>query len=171
MPLYELVCISKAVARQIPKKPIPAPSPRPRQSVFGPTSPSAHPLASSTQPKSTFSAFNSAPEPEKADEVIPLTPTEALMKMAATQIMDRKGVVKGFSIMEQNRQLVYRMKRHQTIFDKGDTWTMEFYASPQSVRQMSKSLNFDERVIRHTVVKLGESLSELTGYRRPENIV
>lgn len=48
---------------------------------------------------------------------------------------------------------------------------MQFYSSPKVMRELSKALDFDERVIRHTMIKLGESLSEITSYRAPEKLL
>ncbi|KAJ3022782.1 hypothetical protein HKX48_005258 [Thoreauomyces humboldtii] len=93
------------------------------------------------------------------------------MKQTALQILDSQGVVQKFEILKANAELPYRMKRHQEIFSQGDYWSMLFVSSADTMRTMSKALDFDERVIRHTVIKVGEKLSDITGYTLPENLV
>ncbi|KAJ3292137.1 hypothetical protein BCR33DRAFT_676217 [Rhizoclosmatium globosum] len=90
-----------------------------------------------------------------------------LMKTAALHVLDNGGVVRGFQRL-QTQELPYRMRRHQEIFSHGITWAMQFDASPSTMAGLRKALSFDERVIRYTVVKLGDSLQDCTGaYNMP----
>ncbi|KAI9337933.1 hypothetical protein BDR26DRAFT_863319 [Obelidium mucronatum] len=85
-----------------------------------------------------------------------------LMKTAAIHVMNNGGVVRGFQSLP-GLNLPYRMRRHQEIFETGRTWSMQFDASPATMAGLRKALSFDERVIRYTVIKLGDSLKEVTG--------
>ncbi|KAJ3183374.1 hypothetical protein HDU87_006693 [Geranomyces variabilis] len=154
MPLYELVCIARAAAGR---------------SALHARKPAAGVATglSSFLDRSASSAQQSPPTPELA----PLDQTRALIKESAIQVLDSRGVVKGFELLHTNQPLPYRMKRHQEIFDSGDYWCMQFFSSPETRKKLSKSLDFDERVIRHTIMKVGESMSEITGYTPPERLV
>ncbi|KAJ3081795.1 hypothetical protein HK102_002124, partial [Quaeritorhiza haematococci] len=84
-----------------------------------------------------------------------------LMKTAGLHILDRGGVVRKFENIG-SRQLPYRMRRHQEIFDHGHYWSMLFDASPSTMQSLLKTLSYDERVIRHTSIKVGDSLQKVT---------
>ncbi|KAJ3071483.1 hypothetical protein HDU98_005255 [Podochytrium sp. JEL0797] len=90
-----------------------------------------------------------------------------LMKTAAIHILDNDGVVRGFQRM-QAMELPYRMRRHQETFSHGITWAMQFDASPETMAGLRRALSMDERVVRYSVVKLGDSLKDCTGaYKVP----
>ncbi|KAJ3139393.1 hypothetical protein HK100_011668 [Physocladia obscura] len=81
--------------------------------------------------------------------------------------MDSGGVVRGFQHLGAS-DLPYRMRRHQEVFRTGVTWAMQFDASPNAMTALRRHLSFDERVIRFTVIKLGDTLQECTGaYKLP----
>lgn len=50
------------------------------------------------------------------------------------------------------------MKTHQEIFDQGRYWFMTFDASPSTMDSLYRTLKHDERVIRHAVVKVADTL-------------
>ncbi|KAJ3189086.1 hypothetical protein HDU85_002711 [Gaertneriomyces sp. JEL0708] len=106
---------------------------------------------------------------ERKKVLMPLT--RSLIKASATHVLDNQGVVKSFHLEKPNEFLPYRMKKHQTIFEKGDYWTMQFYSSPSAMRSLSRTLAFNENVIRHTVIKIGDKLSDITAYKAPETLV
>ncbi|KAJ3154785.1 Axonemal dynein light intermediate polypeptide 1 [Geranomyces variabilis] len=152
MPLYELVCIARAAAG--------------RSALHA-----RKPAAVATGLSSFLDrSASSAQQPPATPELAPLDQTRALIKESAIQVLDSRGVVKGFELLHTNQPLPYRMKRHQEIFDSGDYWCMQFFSSPETRKKLSKSLDFDERVIRHTIMKVGESMSEITGYTPPERL-
>ncbi|TPX67703.1 hypothetical protein SpCBS45565_g03599 [Spizellomyces sp. 'palustris'] len=161
MPLYELVCIARssapirAAARAATSAAAALNSTLPFAANFAPTEGST---------VGSYQGLFAAPEKK------PLTSTQKLIKESALQILDRKGVVKGFELTDADKTLPYRMKRHQEIFDSGDYFVMQFYSSPQSMRALSRSLRYDQRVIRHTMIKVGESLAELSAYQPPEKL-
>jgi small subunit ribosomal protein S6 len=45
-------------------------------------------------------------------------------------------------------------------------WLMHFDANPTTVQELGKKLRVDPRVLRHTVIKLGSKLDDVTA--RPE---
>ncbi|KAI8919089.1 hypothetical protein DFJ77DRAFT_507933 [Powellomyces hirtus] len=159
--MYELLCIARATTRIVP-----ATVARPAFNVYTKFTATN---ASSSAPTPARPVFPDSPDSKPT--LPPLNTTQALMKQSAIQILDLKGVVKHFELLKSDETLPYRMKRHQEIFSTGDYFTMQFYASPQTKQTLSKSLDFDERVIRHTIMKIGESMSEITGYTLPENVV
>ncbi|RKO92792.1 30S ribosomal protein S6, partial [Blyttiomyces helicus] len=80
-----------------------------------------------------------------------------LLKISALHVMNGGGVVRSFEANPLS-PLPYRMRKHQEIYDKGITWFMRFDASPHLAQSLLKSLDFDERVIRSTVIKVGSDL-------------
>ncbi len=66
-----------------------------------------------------------------------------------------------------HRTLPYRMKRHQVVHTRGTYITMAFAASPTVMEGLERNLAFNEDVIRHSIVKRGESLPEVTGLATP----
>ncbi|KAJ3413184.1 hypothetical protein HDV05_008318 [Chytridiales sp. JEL 0842] len=96
------------------------------------------------------------------DFVIPL------VRSSSIHILDRGGVVRGFQKLTPSTDLPFRMKKHQEIFSHGCKWTMQFDSSPETMLSLQKSLDFDERVIRHTVVKLGDKLKKLAKFAPPQ---
>ncbi len=49
-------------------------------------------------------------------------------------------------------------------------YTMKFDSSPETMQNLSKSLKLNESVIRHSIVKLGSRISEITDYQPPEKV-
>lgn len=86
-----------------------------------------------------------------------------LLKSCATHVLDRNGVVRKFTNLG-DRQLPYRMKRHQEIFDQASYFCMEFDSCPKTMITLQKSLKLNEAVIRHTVINMGDSLKAVTNY-------
>ncbi|KAJ3108472.1 hypothetical protein HDU97_001179 [Phlyctochytrium planicorne] len=95
-----------------------------------------------------------------------------LARSAALQVLDNGGVVRGFKLLSQDQQttLPYRMKRHQEVFDTGCVWSMHFDCSPETMTSLRRSFNFDERVIRHNIIRLGDGLTNLTRRIRPDSL-
>ncbi|EIM79907.1 uncharacterized protein STEHIDRAFT_68936 [Stereum hirsutum FP-91666 SS1] len=85
-----------------------------------------------------------------------------LVRQSALQILDNGGVVRSLNYMG-TQTLPQRMRRHKQIFEHGDYWTMSFDASPKSQKSLSSILRKDPRVIRSTVIKMGERPEELIG--------
>ncbi|KAJ3045603.1 hypothetical protein HK097_001181 [Rhizophlyctis rosea] len=154
MPLYELVCISRSVAAKV----------RP----FGVQASS---ILSTPSFAKSLNSTTTTPEPDTTEEdTVKDTVTPKLMKISATHVLDNGGVVRKFEHLG-HKQLPYRMKRHQTVFTEGRYWTMLFDASPKTMEDLSTQLGYDERVIRHTMLKMGESLKTITKYTPPEQLV
>lgn len=91
-------------------------------------------------------------------------------------ILDQRGVVRQFQNLG-DRDLPYRMKRHQEIHSVGkysefkrSYFSMLFDSSPATMIQLQNSLKKNENVIRHTVVKMGDSLSSISEYKDPREI-
>eukprot|EP00842_Homolaphlyctis_polyrhiza_P004951 jgi/Hompol1/5457/HPOL_004452-RA len=94
---------------------------------------------------------------------------KALLKTCALHILDNNGVVRQFTNLGK-MALPYRMKRHQEIFDAGSYFTMQFDSSPEIMQSLSKLLALNEDVIRHTMIKAGDSIKAITTRTPPEHL-
>ncbi|TPX42910.1 hypothetical protein SeMB42_g02282 [Synchytrium endobioticum] len=83
--------------------------------------------------------------------------TKSLMKMAALHILDGNGVVRKLT-HSSHTVLPYRMKKYREIHATGSYVTMVFDAHPSMMETLKRAVEFEEHVIRHTVVKLGDSV-------------
>ncbi|KAI8919647.1 ribosomal protein S6 [Entophlyctis helioformis] len=92
-----------------------------------------------------------------------------LLKFCAQNVLDNNGVVRQFVNLGK-RSLPYRMKRHQEIFETGSYYAMHFDSSPDTMSQLSRSLALNEDVVRHTVIKVGDSLKATTAFTAPEKL-
>ncbi|KAJ1915883.1 hypothetical protein IWQ60_008296 [Tieghemiomyces parasiticus] len=81
-----------------------------------------------------------------------------LVKMSALTVLDRGGVVRGFTNFGI-RVLPHRIKRHQQYFEEGRYWLMHFDCNPLVLTELTKSLRLDPRVLRHNVLKLDNKLA------------
>ncbi|KAJ3402934.1 hypothetical protein CcCBS67573_g09395 [Chytriomyces confervae] len=133
MPLYDLVCIAR----------------RTKPKVLG--------AAAEAVTSGRTSMLYANQDYQWKEEIV-----KPLMKTAATLVLDNGGVVRGFQRL-QSQDLPYRMRRHQEVFSHGVTWAMQFDASPANMAGLRRALAYDERVIRYTVVKLADSLKDVTG--------
>ncbi|KAJ1962955.1 hypothetical protein IWQ62_003367 [Dispira parvispora] len=79
--------------------------------------------------------------------------TRDLLKSSALKVLDRGGVVRGFSFFG-TRSLPQRIKRHQEFFTEGKYWLMHFDCNPQTYSELSKNLRLDPRVLRHNFIKM-----------------
>lgn len=89
----------------------------------------------------------------------------SLLKATAGAVMNNGGVVRQFKNYGE-KDLPFVMKRHGSYHAHGRTWLMLFDANPSAVSLLDRQLRLDARVIRSTVVKLGETLDEVI--ERPE---
>jgi small subunit ribosomal protein S6 len=94
---------------------------------------------------------------------------KSLLTFCAKHVLNNKGVVRQFENLG-SKPLPYRMKRHQEIFDNGSYFTMKFDSNPQSMQNLDKALKLNESVIRHSFLKLGSRLREISDYVPPEKI-
>ncbi|KAI9098733.1 hypothetical protein DFS34DRAFT_87485 [Phlyctochytrium arcticum] len=184
MPLYELVCITRAAANAsrsyMPV--IAANVNRLAQSKSIQTDGPITPLNSPSSPfeissliSSETSSLEGSQSPQSglpAQAPTTSTPGQKVLKTAALHILDSQGVVRRFDKLQvrPSDALPYRMKRHQEIFERGEYYTMEFFAAPKVMKELSRTLSYDENVIRHTMIKLGDSVRDLTNYTLPENL-
>jgi len=83
-----------------------------------------------------------------------------LVRQTAMHVLDAGGVVRGINSWGTCR-LPQRMRRHQQYHDKGDYWTMHFDTSPRTLRSLSSIMRSDPRVIRWTMLKLGEKIEDV----------
>jgi len=75
-------------------------------------------------------------------------------------IFDQGGVVRQLK-SDGTKVLPQRMRSHKTWHDVGDYWTMRFDASPKTMKLLTSTLKREPRVIRWTVIKLGEKLEDI----------
>ncbi|KAI9594727.1 30S ribosomal protein S6 [Syncephalis fuscata] len=83
-----------------------------------------------------------------------------LLRTSARSILQNGGVVRGFVNLGE-RELPYRMKRHQLYHHRGHYWLMHFDANPATVKELTDNLRIDTRVIRQTTIKLGDKLKDI----------
>ncbi|RKP14411.1 30S ribosomal protein S6 [Piptocephalis cylindrospora] len=89
----------------------------------------------------------------------------SLLRSTATAVMSNGGVVRQFRNYGA-KDLPFLMKRHGSYHAHGHTWLMLFDANPSTVGILDRQLRLDARIIRSTVVKLGERLEDVI--ERPE---
>jgi small subunit ribosomal protein S6 len=94
---------------------------------------------------------------------------KSVLSFSARHVLDNGGVVRNFQNLG-TKQLPYRMKRHQEIFDHGSYYTMKFDSSPKVMQNLSHSLKLNENIIRHSIVNLGSKLGEISDYEPPERV-
>ena len=92
-----------------------------------------------------------------------------ILRTCALHILDSNGVVREFTNIGKKR-LPYRMKRHQEIHDRGNYYSMLFDSSPSTMESLRKTLDLHTDVIRHTVIKTGDSLSGVSAYQDPAEL-
>ncbi|KAI9461256.1 ribosomal protein S6, partial [Lactarius psammicola] len=85
---------------------------------------------------------------------------KGLVRLAATHILGNGGVVRGIQYWG-TETLPQRMRSHGASHDHGDYWTMHFDASPEKQKSLSKLLRRDPRVVRATVLKMGERIEDV----------
>lgn len=84
-----------------------------------------------------------------------------LLKSAALTVLQDQGVVRGFqNLGGDERPLPYRMRRHQQYHTHSLTWLMHFDANPKTMQILRQKLERDARVIRATIIKLGDKLTD-----------
>ncbi|GJE95915.1 ribosomal protein S6 [Phanerochaete sordida] len=83
-----------------------------------------------------------------------------LVSLAAKHVMDRGGVVRKLNSWG-TMTLPQRMHRRRKWHDVGDYWTMNFDASPKTLHSLDNILKHDPRVIRWTMIKLGEKVEDV----------
>ncbi|CAH1758188.1 3739_t:CDS:2 [Entrophospora sp. SA101] len=83
-----------------------------------------------------------------------------LVKITATHILERGGVVRGFENWGV-LPLPTKTRRHQVYHTNGQFWLMHFDTNPVVLHELRRKLNIDTRVIRGNLVKLGEKLEDI----------
>jgi len=83
-----------------------------------------------------------------------------LVRQTAMHVLNAGGAVRGIHSWGTCR-LPQRMKRHQQYYEKGDYWTMHFDTSPRTLHSLNSIMRGDPRVIRWTMLKLGEKLEDV----------
>jgi len=94
---------------------------------------------------------------------------KSLVRLAATHILNNGGVVRGIQYWG-TETLPQRMRSHGTNHEYGDYWTMHFDASPEKQKGLSKLLRKDPRVVRATVLKMGERIEDVA-WKYPKTII
>jgi len=83
-----------------------------------------------------------------------------LVRQTASHVLNAGGAVRGINSWGTCR-LPQRMKRHQQYYDRGDYWTMHFDTSPRTLKSLNSIMRSDPRVIRWTMLKLGERIEDV----------
>lgn len=91
-----------------------------------------------------------------------------LVTMSAMHVMNEGGVVRNIGF-DGTKTLPERMRRHKQYYTIGDYWTMDFDTSPRTLRTLAGMMRRDQRVIRWTMLKLGEKAEDVV--IKPEQTV
>ncbi|KAI0051170.1 hypothetical protein FA95DRAFT_1554742 [Auriscalpium vulgare] len=91
------------------------------------------------------------------------TPIKELARQCGLHVMNAGGVVRGFRYWG-TQTLPQRTRRNKIHFNHGDYWTMHFDASPTNQRSLARILRKDPRVIRATMLKLGEKIEDVASH-------
>jgi len=83
-----------------------------------------------------------------------------LVELAAKHVINNGGVVRRLNSLG-TLSLPQRMRRHQQYHQIGDYWTMHFDASPRSMRGLDRIMRADARVVRWTMLKLGDKVQDV----------
>ncbi|KAG5634779.1 hypothetical protein H0H81_000804 [Sphagnurus paluster] len=83
-----------------------------------------------------------------------------LVRQTATHVMNAGGVVRGINSLG-TLTLPQRMRRHKAIHSMGDYWTIHFDTAPRTLRSLNSIMRRDPRVIRWTVLKLGDKVEDI----------
>lgn len=83
-----------------------------------------------------------------------------LVTMSAMHVMNEGGVVRNIQF-NGTQTLPERMRRHKQYYTVGDYWTMDFDTSPRTLRTLAGTMRRDHRVIRWTMLKLGEKAEDV----------
>jgi len=83
-----------------------------------------------------------------------------LVRQTAMHVLNAGGAVRSIHSWGTCR-LPQRMRRHQQYYEKGDYWTMHFDTSPRTLHSLNSIMRGDPRVIRWTMLKLGEKLEDV----------
>ncbi|KAI9199704.1 30S ribosomal protein S6 [Polychytrium aggregatum] len=85
---------------------------------------------------------------------------QATMRLAAKHVLDNGGVVRTFQNLGY-QTLPYRIKRHGNVEVHGQYWAMQFYSAPKLLPELQEKLNYEENLIRHTTLKIGDSMKDV----------
>ncbi|KAF9542888.1 hypothetical protein KI688_006204 [Linnemannia hyalina] len=83
-----------------------------------------------------------------------------LVKQTSLIVMNKGGVVRNLKPLGE-KQLPYRIRKHQEHHVQGYQWLMQFDANPTVVNELNKRLKVDPRVLRHAVIRLGSKLEDI----------
>ncbi|KAG5648521.1 hypothetical protein DXG03_003132 [Asterophora parasitica] len=83
-----------------------------------------------------------------------------LVRQTATHVMNAGGVVRRINSLG-TLTLPQRMRRHKVMHSMGDYWTIHFDTAPRTLRSLHSIMRRDPRVIRWTVLKLGDKVEDI----------
>ncbi|CCJ29224.1 unnamed protein product [Pneumocystis jirovecii] len=77
-----------------------------------------------------------------------------LVKTSGSVIINKGGIIRDLEDWG-NIVLPKKIKKHQQTHCEGHHWTMLFDSSPQTQFEVNKILKLDPRIIRHSIIRLG----------------
>ncbi|KAH8119403.1 ribosomal protein S6, partial [Phellopilus nigrolimitatus] len=92
-----------------------------------------------------------------------------LVSQSATLLLERGSTVRQIQYLG-TRNLPQRMRRHKHYHAIGDYWTMHFDAPPRLLAQLSERMRTDPRVVRWTMLRLGERLEDVVAADRARTV-
>ncbi|PAV18693.1 ribosomal S6 [Pyrrhoderma noxium] len=87
-----------------------------------------------------------------------------LVTQSAKLLLDNGSPIREIKFLG-TKSLPQRMKRHKAYHTIGDYWTMNFDTSPRLLARLNDQMRSDPRVIRWTMLKLGEKLEDVVDER------
>ncbi|KAI5123939.1 hypothetical protein M0805_006354 [Coniferiporia weirii] len=88
-----------------------------------------------------------------------------LVSQSAKLLLDHGSTVRQIQYLGSHN-LPQRMRRHKHYHTAGDYWSMHFDAPPSLLAQLNERMRTDPRVVRWTMLKLGERLEDVVDSRR-----
>ncbi|KAG5518595.1 hypothetical protein PMAC_002991 [Pneumocystis sp. 'macacae'] len=84
-----------------------------------------------------------------------------LVKTSGSIIINKGGIIRELEDWG-NMVLPKKIKKHQQIHYEGHHWTMLFDSNPQTQHEINRILKLDPRIIRYSIIKLGNKLCEIS---------
>ncbi|CCG83903.1 protein of unknown function [Taphrina deformans PYCC 5710] len=94
------------------------------------------------------------------------TTVREIAKTAGATVINNGGVVRSIEDWG-HRVLPKPIKKYQSKHDEARYFLMRFDTNPRVQKDLSLTIKLDPRVLRHSVVKLGERLDQIQLHKQP----
>jgi small subunit ribosomal protein S6 len=93
----------------------------------------------------------------------------ALLTKLNQLVLDKSGVVAGVSNWGVQK-LAYRMKAHQEFHTQGRLMQLKFVVSPEALKELTRNMKLDERVLRFMTIKERNTSFMTVGGYEPDQL-